>query len=248
MLGRRRPLVVLFDDIHWAAPTFLDLLEHLLDTIEGAPVSCSARPGRELLEEREGWSERDGASRLELGPLTGADTERIVETLLGGAGVAKDVRRRIVEAAEGNPLFVEQLVSMLVEAELLRFADDRWTASSDLADLAVPPSIQALLSARLDRLDGEERAVIEPASVIGLVFPTDAVQELAPETIRERVTAHLLGLGRKQLVRAVDADADTADEERFRFDHVMIREAAYAGLLKRARATFHERFADWAAE
>ena len=247
-LGRRRPLVVLFDDIHWASPTFLDLLEHLLDTIEGAPVLvlCPARP--QLLEEREGWSERDGASRIALGPLTGADTERIVETLLGGAGVDKDVRRRIVEATEGNPLFVEQLVSMLVEAELLRFADGRWTASLDLADLAVPPSIQALLSARLDRLDGEERAVIEPASVIGLVFPTDAVQELAPETIRERVTAHLLGLGRKQLVRAVDADADAddADEERFRFDHVMIREAAYGGLLKRARATFHERFVDWA--
>jgi class 3 adenylate cyclase/tetratricopeptide (TPR) repeat protein len=243
-LGRRRPLVVLFDDVHWAAPTFLDLIENLLDTITDAPVLLLTPARPELLEEREDWAERDGARRIALEPLTEADTERIVETLLGGAGVDEDARGRIVTAAEGNPLFVEQLVSMLVDADLLRFEDGRWTASSDLADLAVPPSIQALLAARLDRLEGEERAVIEPASVIGLIFAREAVQELAPETIRERVTAHLVGLHRKQLVRPVDS---TDDDERHRFDHVMIREAAYGGLLKRARATFHERFADWAA-
>jgi class 3 adenylate cyclase/tetratricopeptide (TPR) repeat protein len=243
-IGRRKPLVILLDDIHWAAPTFLDLLENLLGSVTDAPVLllCAAR--HELLEERAAWAESEGARRVALQPLTESDTERIVETLLGGAGVDEEARRRIVAAAEGNPLFVEQLVSMLVESDLLRFEAGRWTASSDLADLAVPPSIQALLAARLDRLEGEERAVVEPASVIGLIFARDAVQELAPETIRERVTAHLVGLTGKQLVRPADPSDDNHDH--YRFDHVMIREAAYGGLLKRARATFHERFADWA--
>jgi class 3 adenylate cyclase/tetratricopeptide (TPR) repeat protein len=243
LLGRRRPLVVLLDDIHWAAPTFLDLVEHLLESIRDAPVLLLCPARHELLEERPAWAERDGARRLALEPVTEADTERIVETLLGGAGVDEEARRRIVAAAEGNPLFVEQLVSMLVDAGLLRFDVGRWRASSDLADLAVPPSIQALVAARLDRLDADQRAVVDPASVIGLVFQRDAVQELAPDTIRERVTAHLLELGNKQLVRPADGGDD---EERYRFDHVMIREAAYGSLLKRARATFHERFAEWA--
>jgi class 3 adenylate cyclase/tetratricopeptide (TPR) repeat protein len=243
-LGRRRPLVVLFDDIHWAAPTFLDLVERLLGSIVDAPVLLLCPARHELLESRPDWAERPGARRIALEPLGEGHTERIVETLLGGAGVDEEARGRIVAAAEGNPLFVEQLVSMLVEAELLRFEDGRWTASSDLAELAVPPSIQALLSARLDRLDADQRAVVDPASVIGLVFARDAVQELAPDPIRDRVTAHLVELGRKQLVRPVESAA--GEDERFRFDHVMIREAAYGSLLKRARATFHERFADWA--
>ena len=137
---------------------------------------------------------------------------------------------------------------MLVDAELLRFEDGRWTASSDLADLAVPPSIQALLSARLDRLDGEERAVIEPASVIGLVFAdrrgAGAGARDDPRTgHRAPARPH-----RKQLVRASTPTPTPTMPTRsdYRFDHVMIREAAYGGLLKRARATFHERFVDWA--
>jgi class 3 adenylate cyclase/tetratricopeptide (TPR) repeat protein len=244
LLGRRKPLVVLFDDIHWAAPTFLDLVERLLGSVVDAPVLLLCPARHELLEARPDWAEREGARRIALEPLGEDHTERIVETLLGGAGVDEDARRRIVAAAEGNPLFVEQLVSMLVESQLLRFEDGRWTASSDLAELAVPPSIQALLASRLDRLDADQRAVVDPASVIGLVFWREAVQELAPDAIRDRVTAHLVELTRKQLVRPAHAGAD--DDERFRFDHVMIREAAYGSLLKRARATFHERFADWA--
>ncbi|OFW72477.1 MAG: hypothetical protein A2Y55_10035, partial [Actinobacteria bacterium RBG_16_68_12] len=242
-LAQRKPLVVLFDDIHWAESTFLDLIEHLVGSVQDAPLLLLCPSRHDLLEQRPAWAERPGASGIFLEPLTAADTEQIVENLLGRAGIAEDARARIVSAAEGNPLFVEQLLSMLIDEELLRFEDGRWAAVSDLADLSVPPTIQALLASRLDRLFAEERAILEPASVIGHVFPKDAVEHLAPDEIRSQVPAHLAGLASKQFVRP---DLSAVDEVRFRFNHALIREAAYNGLLKRARATFHERFVDWA--
>jgi predicted ATPase/class 3 adenylate cyclase len=242
-LARDRPLIVFFDDIHWAEPTFLDLVEHLVDSVQDAPVLLLCPARHELLEDRPDWAERPGAARVTLEPLTAADTEAIVENLLGRAGIDEGARARIVSAAEGNPLYVEQMLSMLIDGELLRFEDGRWTADSDLADLAVPPSIQALLASRLDGLALEERAVVEPASVIGQVFPQPAVEELAPDAVRPRVPAYLDDLARKHFVRP---DLSAIDEERFRFNHVLIREAAYNGLLKRARATLHERFVEWA--
>src|SRR5581483_104357 len=240
-LAREQPLVVLFDDIHWAEPTFLDLVEHLLDAVQDAPLLLLCPARHDLLEQRPEWAERERAVRIVLEPLTSDDTARVVEGLLGDA--AEDVRARIVEAAEGNPLFVEQMLSMLIDNGHVALADGRWVAAEGLGDVAVPPSIHALLSARLDRLGQEERAVVEPASVIGLVFPQAAVAELAPEAVRPAVPAHLGSLVRKRFLRP---EPRSPEEERFRFDHVLIREAAYGGLLKRARATLHERFVDWA--
>ena len=243
LLARERPLLVLFDDIHWAEPTFLDLIEHLLASVEDAPLLLLCPTRHELLEQRPDWAERPGSARIVLQPLTGTDMETIVGNLLGEAGIAENVRERIVAAADGNPLFVEQMLSMLVDNEFLRFADGRWSAASDLADLTVPPTIQALLAARLDSLTPDERAVVEPASVIGHVFAELAVEALVDEPARPKVPGHLSDLARKQLVQR---DLSAIDEERFRFNHVLIRDAAYRGLLKRARATFHERFVGWA--
>jgi tetratricopeptide (TPR) repeat protein len=170
----------------------------------------------------------------------------VVAGLLGEAGIAGDVQERIVRAAEGNPLFVEQLLSMMLDTGALHFTDGRWEPTGDLSDVDVPPSIHALLAARLDLLGREERSVIEPASVIGLNFAQAAVAELAPDPVRPKVPDHLEAMTRKQLVRP-NREA-TPEETAFRFAHILIRDAAYGGLLKRSRATFHERFADWADE
>ena len=240
-LGRERPLVLVFDDLHWAEATFLDLVEHLADTVEGVPfllVGCS-RP--DLLDERPEFAAAPPARRLLLGRLSEADAERVVEAVLGGGTVAAAVTRRVAAAAEGNALFLEQLVSMLLDEGLLHLEDGVWQPTQGLDELAAPPTINALMATRLDGLSDEERTVIEAASVAGQTFPVDAVEHLASDALRERVRPHLGLLTRKRLVEPIDEDG-----ERFRFGHIMIRDAAYGGLLKRGRATLHEKFVDWA--
>jgi Predicted ATPase len=239
-----RPIVVLFDDIHWAEQTFLDLIDHLTESTKGAPllILCTAR--HELLEAHPTWGDQGGAVRIVLSPLSDADAARVVENLLGQAGLAEDARARIVGASEGNPLFVEQLLSMLIDSGRLRQDATGWIATTDLSEMAIPPTIHALLAARLDALPPPERAVIEPASVIGLAFPEQAVAALASDLLRPDIGIHLKGLTHRRLIRAMDDQSD--EDATYRFHHLLIRDAAYQGLLKRSRAQLHERFVDWA--
>jgi tetratricopeptide (TPR) repeat protein len=234
------------DDIHWAETTFLELIVHLVDAIEGSPVLllCSSR--HDLLESHPEWALDEQSLRLVLRPLTDADSAQVVGGLLGGMGIAEDVRSRIVQAAAGNPLFVEQLLSMLIDNGTLRREGGQWEPVGDLARLDVPPSIHALLAARLDLLGVAERSVIEPASVIGQIFAQAAVAVLVPPPVSPDVPEYLTALTRKQLVEP--NPEPNADEIDYRFEHVLVRDAAYDGLLKRARADLHERFVDWAEE
>src|SRR6266516_1130170 len=163
------------------------------------------------------------------------------EVLLGEA-----TYRPVRYAVEVEPVDrVEQPVAMLCDDDLLRRGDGHWTVTRDLADVAVPPTINALLAARLDLLNAEERAVIEPASVIGVGFARAAVEALVPEAIGGQVTQHLDALVRKRLI---SPDEGNDSDPWFRFHHILVRDAAYQGLLKRTRATLHERYADWADE
>ena len=239
-LAEDQPLIVLFDDIQDAAPTFLELIDHLLESSRRVPIVlvCSAR--HELLEAHPEWEGRPGTATIKLEPLTAADAELFIDRLLGETSLSAGVRRRVVEAAEGNPLYVEQMVRML--------ADERLDRTAEMDDFAVPPSIQALIAARLDLLSREERAVVEPASVIGLVFPEPAVAELVPDPIRPTLNQHLGTLNRKQFVRPADPGMAADDSAAYRFHHILIRDTAYNALLKRARAQLHERFVAWAEE
>jgi class 3 adenylate cyclase/tetratricopeptide (TPR) repeat protein len=243
-LARPGPLLVLFEDVHWAEATFLELIEHVVDTAHDAPllIVCSTR--HELVERLPEWSTGPGALRIELERLTEDETASVAEHLLGMAGLDDRVRARVVEAADGNPLFVEQLLSMLIDEGLIRFENGCWRAGADIDRAVVPPTIQALLAARLDYLEPEERMVIEPASVIGHVFVEDAVSYLVPKRVRDDLGARLGSLTDKQLVHP-DLTR-SLEEEAFRFHHILIRDTAYEGILKRARATFHEQFVEWA--
>ena len=227
-LARERPLVIVFEDIHWGEPTLLDLIEYFAGWIRDAPVLllCLARP--DLLDRQPTWlSPRPNARALSVAPLSDAETER----LLAASDLAAGVRARIGAAAEGNPLFVEQMVALLAEE------------GESGETLSIPPSIHALLAARLDRLTLEERAVIETGAVVGRGFWRGAVRDLAPPELRDAVGTHLMALVRKDLV---EPEASTlAHEDAFRFRHVLIRDAAYEGTPKERRAELHERFATW---
>jgi class 3 adenylate cyclase len=245
-LARRRPLVVVFDDIHWAEATFLDLVEDILDASLGVPLLlvCAAR--RELLEDRPGFAAgRRTASQIELGELTPQESGLVVRNLLGEASLPGPLERRILGLAEGNPLFVEQMLSMLIDDGLLREQAGRWVLSGAAEAVSVPGTVSSLLGARLDRLGPAEARIVESASVIGLEFSSDAVSVLVQEgEARTDLEPALAALCRKQLIRRADAGA--ADD--FYFSHILVRDTAYARLLKRTRARLHERFAAWLAD
>jgi tetratricopeptide (TPR) repeat protein len=243
LLSNERPVLLVVDDIHWAEATFLELIGHLVESVENAPVLLLCTSRHELLERHPEWAQDLASLRLVLSPLTDADAGRVVEGLLGGTGIDESVRGRIVEAAAGNPLFVEQLLSMLIDEGVLRREDEHWVKAGDLSRLRVPPTIEALLAARLDLLEHDERGVIEPAAVIGQNFPVPAVIDLVPSTLAPAVPERLQSLTGKQLIQP-NEDADEGDA--YRFHHLLVRDAAYSGLLKRERAELHERFVTWA--
>jgi class 3 adenylate cyclase/predicted ATPase len=220
-----RPLVCVLDDLHWGEPTFLDLVEHVADLARDAPVLllCMARP--ELLDARPGWGGgKLNATTVLLEALADEETERLIASL---GDFDEGLRSSIQKAAEGNPLFVEEMVAL--------------TRERGNGDVAVPPTIHALLAARLDQLDPAERGVLERGAVEGRVFHRGAVQALAPE--ETQVMARLTALVRKELVRP-DKPLLPGDDA-YRFRHLLIRDAAYDALPKATRAELHERFAAW---
>jgi class 3 adenylate cyclase/tetratricopeptide (TPR) repeat protein len=226
-LARDQPLIVVLDDIHWAEPTLLDLIEYVSTFARESPLLllCIARP--DLFEVRPAWAApRPNAALVTLEPLAEEETKRLVEEL---REVPDQTKARIVEAAEGNPLFIEQLVAMQAE--------------SGNGELEIPPTILALLAARIDRLAPEERAVLERASIEGRLFHRGTVAELLPESARARAGGHLLTLVRKEFIRP--DRSELPGDDGFRFGHILIRDAAYDSVPKRVRAELHGRFADW---
>jgi len=240
-LARDRPLVVVIDDLHWAEQALLDLVQQLLELAQ-APllVVCLARP--EALDIRPGWP----GSILRLEPLPDADAARLIEELIGGAGLEEDVRERVLEAAAGVPLFVEELLAMLVEDGLVRQAPDgHWVGRGSLAHFAIPPTIDALLAERLDRLEARQRTLLEDGAVEGQLFHLGAVLALAAETA-DRAARLLDDLVRRELVRP--GTPSFVDETAYRFRHILIRDAAYRSLSKRTRGELHEQYAHWLEE
>jgi class 3 adenylate cyclase/tetratricopeptide (TPR) repeat protein len=243
-LGGRRPLIVVFDDIHWGEATFLDLLEYLADWIRSAPVLlvCQARP--ELLDTRPGWmTAKENASVVTLQPLSAADVESLIRGLVGGIEFPPEARAKIAAVAEGNPLFVEETLRMLVDHDVLQSVEGRWTVTGDLSSITIPPTIHAVLTARLDSLEPEQREVIERGAAVGRSFWWGAVSELSPADARPRIGASLQSLVRKELIEP--ARSEIRQQDAFRFTHILVQDAAYQGIPKAVRAEMHERLADW---
>jgi predicted ATPase len=205
---------------------------------------CVARP--ELLETRPGWAGgKPRATTALLAPLSGDLVVELIGNLLGAGSSAGAISDRIAAAAEGNPLFVEEFVAMLIDDGHLVREDGKWVATGDLDRVPVPPTIRSLLAARVDRLVAAERGVMERASVVGQTFWRGAVTDLQPEALRGQVASSLTGLVRKELV--LPDRSDFAGDEAFRFRHLLIRDAAYESLSKHDRAGLHEKFAGWLA-
>jgi class 3 adenylate cyclase/tetratricopeptide (TPR) repeat protein len=243
-LAATRPIVIVIDDIQWAEPKLLDLLEHLAEWVNGAAVLlvCLARP--ELREVRPALAEtsRRVTDVLALDGLDSAATEQLAAGLLGTERLPAGLIERLPASTDGNPLFVRELVRMLVDDEVIRRRDDGvWELTIDADAVEVPPTIQSLLAARVERLPIEERRLLELASVIGAEFSLGALRELAGVAIS--VPSLLESMRRKELVEPTGTY--WVDEPVHRFHHVLIRDAAYRRLLKTTRADLHERVGEW---
>jgi predicted ATPase/class 3 adenylate cyclase len=238
-LAAEHPLVLVVEDIQWAEPTLLDLLEYLAGWSKDAPIMllCCARP--ELLDARPTWP-----VTAQLEALGARETSELIARLLGTDEVDESVGRHVADAADGNPLFVEELLRMLIDEGVLQAEAGGWRASRKVTHLDIPVTINALLEARLDQLAPEERDVLQRASIAGKIFWWSAVAELSPPDLRGAVGSHLHALLRKKLIFP-EEQSGFPGEDGFRFAHLLVRDAAYRSIPKSARAELHERFADW---
>ncbi|MGI9624973.1 MAG: ATP-binding protein, partial [Acidimicrobiales bacterium] len=242
------PVLLIIDDIQWAEPLFLDLVEHLVEWVQDAPIFIVALARPEIRDVRSTLvdTNRLASLLLNLEGLDEAGTEELAATMLGTDAVPPDLVQRLPESTQGNPLFVREFIRMLVEDETLAETADGWAMAIDVDAVEVPPTIQSLMASRVERMPVDERRVVELASVVGSEFPRGAVLALAPDLGRQGLTTII--------DRLVDKDVfDTTgaywgNEPVYRFHHVLIRDAAYRRLLKGTRADLHLQVGDWTAE
>ena len=227
-LARRRPLVVLLEDAHWADPTLLDLVEHVAEWSTEAPIVLICLGRSELMDARPRLAGgRANVASVVLEPLSEQETDELIDALRGGIGLSGETRARIATAAEGNPLFIEQMLAMVAEQ-----------GADGGGEVSIPPTIHALLAARLERLGACERSVIERASVMGREFSREALVALIPKDELAAVGGALDALVRRELLRPVQ-------DEGFRFRHLLLLEVAYDSVPKAERADLHERHGGW---
>jgi class 3 adenylate cyclase len=230
-VAREAPLVIVFEDIHWAEQNLLELIDHVASVSAQVPLLlvCLTRP--ELFETHAGWPSAAGAgaTKVALEPLSQRDASRLFAGLPEGGELTSDERERVLAAAEGNPFFLQQMAAM--RAELGAAADD------------IPPTIQAVLTSRIDRLPESERAVLEAAAIEGRIFHRGALAELVAAPHRSALDPALGSLAERGLIGP--GRLEFTNEAAYRFDHILIRDATYSLIPKRVRADLHERHATW---
>ncbi len=239
-LAERAPLVLVFEDLHWADEGLLDFIEYLADWSRHAPLLllCTARP--DLQERRDAWGGHGNTLTITLPPLTGEETGRLLSLLLLRSDVPDELREVLLARAEGNPLYAEEFVRMLVDRGLLVAENGGWKLHE--AELPLPESVQGIIASRLDALAPEEKWLVQAASVVGRTFlpgAVAAVSDTDPADVQE-VLAALEGRGLFRRYRARDGG-----EREFVFHHALVRDVAYRQIPRARRAERHLLAADW---
>ncbi len=242
-LAEKRPTVLVFEDLHWADDDAIDFVEHLVAWAADVPllVVCTGRP--ELLERRPRWGAETETTRVvSLSPLTESETRDFLDALLPNALLPEKTRSALLATAEGNPLYAQEFVRMLMDRDLLVQRGGEWVLEQT-EDFPVPDSVHGIVSARLDSLPETDKAVIQDAAVVGRLFWVGAVAAVS-ERGRWAIEEALRQLEHRQLVRRRHESAVAGDSE-WVFEHALIRDVAYRTIVRRLRAEKHERAAVW---
>jgi class 3 adenylate cyclase len=233
-LAEQRLLIIVLEDLHWADEGLLDFVDHLVDWATGIPILVVATARPELLARRPGWSGgKPNATTISLSPLTGQETASLLHGLLEQTVLPADVQSLLLDRAGGNPLYAEEFARIALERDALGGGE-----------LPLPESIQGLISARLDTLTDEEKALVQDASVVGKVFWLGALAQLGAGVERSRVEELLRGLQRKQFVRRERRSSMEGDDQ-YSFEHTLVRDVAYGQIPRADRAEKHRRAAAW---
>jgi class 3 adenylate cyclase/tetratricopeptide (TPR) repeat protein len=242
-LGERGPVVVVVEDIHWADPALLDLLEELTDRVSGPVVFlCPSRP--DLTATRPGWGGgRRNTSSVALDPLTAEESDELIRALLAVDDLPPSVHDRILERAEGNPFFLEEIVRRLVDGGLIEYVDDRWRATEGIEEVEIPDTVQAVLAARIDLLDPNDKRIAQAAAVVGRVFWPGPVADLAGAEAGGLDDA-LRRLEDRELVLSRPGSS-LAGQPEYIFKHVLTRDVAYESLPRKERPSAHATVAAW---
>jgi class 3 adenylate cyclase/tetratricopeptide (TPR) repeat protein len=242
-LAERRPTVLVFEDLHWADDALLDFIDHLVEWASGVPllVLCTARP--ELLERRNGWGGgKANAILVSLSPLSERDTARLVAALLEQAALPSETQSALLERAEGNPLYAEEYVRMLIDRGVLVRHGSTWRLAEGVA-VPLPESVQGIIAARLDALPAAEKALLQAASVLGKVVWLRAVEHVGGVS-RWQVEERLHRLERKEFVRR-ERQSSVEGEMEYAFRHILVRDVAYGQIPRAERAVKHQKAAEW---
>jgi class 3 adenylate cyclase len=245
-LAAEQPLVVVIEDIHWADPVLLDLLDFLAERVVGPVLLlCPARP--ELTERRPGWGGgRRNVSTISLQPLSDTDAQRLIRLLLTVEELPAEVRQRILDRAGGNPFFLEEIVRHLIDEGLIARDGDRWRAAPGIEDIAIPDTVQAVLAARIDLLEPADKRALQRAAVVGRVFWPGPVRRLLNGD-RSSLEDAFARLENRDLILS-RLGSSLAGEPEFIFKHVLTRDVAYETLPRRERPAAHAAVAAWIEE
>jgi tetratricopeptide (TPR) repeat protein len=250
----RLPLLLVCEDLHWADPTSIELLERMLSFTDSSPLLfvCVFRPD----SQHGSWRLRETSARsyphrhtdLELSPLSCDDSETLLNNLLQGGPLPPALKERILDLADGNPFYVEEVIRSLIDSGIIAQEDisGRWLAQQDASKVPIPDTLQGVLSARIDRLPEDCKRVLETAAVIGRLFAYRLLAEVAleedttPEATPSDLESHLLTLQREQLIR----ERSRLPELEYIFKHHLTWEVAYSRLLKKERRRKHRQVAE----
>jgi class 3 adenylate cyclase/tetratricopeptide (TPR) repeat protein len=242
-IATTRPLVLVFEDLHWADAAMLEFLDHLVEWSTGVPllVVCTARP--ELYESHQGWGGgKRNSTTISLSPLSDSETAQLISALMAQAVLPAEVHTALLERAGGNPLYAEEFIRMLSDRGILQRRGRLLTVDSE-ADITMPDNIQALIAARLDTLSAERKALLHDAAVTGKVFWSGAVAALGGRDDRE-VREGLHELARKELVRPA-RNSSIEGQQEYSFWHSLVRDVAYGQIPRAARGRKHQALAAW---